>query len=458
MKKLSQLLLEYSTGGVYPMHMPGHKRNADILGDSPQYAIDITEISGFDDLHAPTGVIKDIEESLKSFYGSRRSFLLVNGSTCGIMAAITSLCSFGDKIIAARNCHRSVYKAIELYGLRPIWVMPPVDGNTGICGEISAEDVLEAAKQNRDAKLVVITSPTYEGVVSDIGAIAKACHSFDIPLMCDMAHGAHFPLFSELDSSYKAADIVITSLHKTLPCLTQTACANIYSQRVSKDRFAEALQIFETSSPSYLLMSSADRCMTLLEARGEELAQLHKERIERFNNSMREMKHLRVLGSEYRSFDFTKLVISCSDASVSGKELLDTLRDKYRIECEMASARYIVAMTSICDSDEGLARFAQALCETDASLECSPHGTFVPLCIPEISCTAYEAIRAEHAFTPLSECIGRVCGEYIMAYPPGVPVIVPGEIITQQVTDIITAMRENGLNVISRRDDSIITL
>lgn len=458
MKKLSHLLTEYSSGGVYPMHMPGHKRNADILGNSLPYAIDITEISGFDDLHAPTGVIRDIGESLKSFYGCRKSYLLINGSTCGIMAAITSVCSFGDKIIAARNCHRSVYKAIELYGLRPVWVMPPVDSDTGICSEVSAEGVREAIEQNRDAKLVVMTSPTYEGVISDIGAIADACHRLDIPLLCDMAHGAHFPLFGELDSSYTHADIVITSLHKTLPCLTQTACACIYSERVDTERFAGALQIFETSSPSYLLMSSADRCMSLTETCGDELAGLHRERIARFNNDVKDMKHLRVIGSKYRSFDFTKLVIGCNNTSISGRELFDTLRDKYRIECEMASARYIVAMTSICDSDEGLARFAQALCKIDATLTCAPQDTFVSLCMPVISCTAYEAIRAEHAFTPLSECIGSVCGEYILAYPPGVPVIAPGEVITQQVLDIIAAMRESGLNIISESKNGIITI
>lgn len=429
------------------MHMPGHKRNTDLLGERFPYGTDITEITGFDDLHAPSGVISDIQASLKSFYSSRESFLLVNGSTCGIMAAITSACSFGDKIIVARNCHRSVYKAIELYSLRPVWIMPQTDAGTGICGEISPESIRSAIEQNSDAKLVVLTSPTYEGVISSIGEIADICHSADIPLLCDMAHGAHFPLFQELDASYKAADIIVTSLHKTLPCLTQVACANVYSDRISAERMASSLQMFETSSPSYLLMSSAERCMDLLESRGEELAKLHRERIRRFHSSVSGMKHLRLIGDEYGSFDFTKLVIDCHNTYITGRELFDTLRDKYRIECEMASAKYVLAMTSICDSDEGISRLSSALCEIDATLEYRKGKPFLQICIPPASCTAYDAARAEHTLLPLGECEGKVCGEYIVAYPPGIPVIAPGEMITQQALDIIGDMRKNGLNV-----------
>lgn len=440
------------------MHMPGHKRNTELLGTALPYSTDITEITDFDDLHAPNGVIKEIEKSLSGFYNSRRSFLLVNGSTCGIMAAITSICSFGDKIIAARGCHRSVYKAIELYGLEPVWVMPQIDGKTGICCEISAADIRSAIEQNSDAKLAVITSPTYEGVISDIGIIADVCHSHGIPLLSDMAHGAHFPLFSDLDASYTKADIVITSLHKTLPCLTQTACANIYSDAVSAERFASALQIFETSSPSYLLMSSAERCMTLLLEQGENLATQHEKRIARFKEAISGMKHLRIIGGEYRSFDFSKLVIACCGTSINGRELFDILRDKYRIECEMASARYVIAMTSICDSDEGLSRLADALCEIDSSLTGSQSEPFLPLFAPSVACTAYNAVRSEQSVTALDDCIGKVCGEYIYAYPPGVPVLAPGEVITGQALSTIAAMKKSGLNVRSAYDGGIVTL
>lgn len=438
---------------LYPMHMPGHKRNTDILGNSLPYGIDITEITGFDDLHCASGVIDDIQRRLAAFYGAKKSFLLVNGSTCGIMAAAVALCSFGDKIIAARNCHRSVYKAIELYNLSPDWVTPPFDTAAGIFASVSAEAIEKAIERTPDAKAVIITSPTYEGVISDTEKIAKVCESHGIPLICDEAHGAHFPLFC---TSRAVGDISVTSLHKTLPCLTQVACLNIFSDKVDTERIAETLQMFETSSPSYVLMASADRCMTLLEKGGKELAQRHTDRLGYFYKAAENLKHLYIKNSE--NCDKSRIVICCENTDISGRELFDRLRRDLDIECEMASMRYVVALTSICDSDEGLLRLENALAAIDKNLHKAQCTSLPEIIAPKVCKTAYEAQKCEKTLISLGDSIGRVCGEYVWAYPPGVPVIAPGEVITAEAVQSITEMRRARLNVTSRDEQKLLIL
>ena len=446
-------LKKYGEGGTYPMHMPGHKRNAALLGNALPYGIDITEISDFDDLHNANGVIDYIQQRLAAFYGAKKSFLLVNGSTCGIMAAVVSLCSFGDKIIAARNCHRSVYRAIELYNLSPEWVIPPYDTQTGIFGCVTAESIEIAIEKCPDAKAVIITSPTYEGVISDIDKISLVCKRHGIPLICDEAHGAHFPLFY---GGRAFSDISVTSLHKTLPCLTQVACLNIFSDKVDIDRLAETLQMFETSSPSYVLMASADRCMSLLETDGKELAARHTKRLEHFYKATERLRHLYIKNSE--NCDKSRIVICCENTDISGRELFDRLRREFDIECEMASMRYAVALTSICDSDEGLICLENALVAIDKNLrtvQCTP---LPKMCAPTVCKTAYAAERCEKTLVSVDESIGKVCGEYVWAYPPGVPVIAPGETVTAQAAQNILEMRRAKLNVISRGKEKILTL
>ena len=301
MKRLTDRLNELSEGNTYPFHMPGHKRNTELMGTLLPYGIDITEITGFDNLHGADGIIDDIQSRLCSFYKSKKSFLLVNGSTCGIMSAITCLCCIGEGIVAARNCHKSVYKAIELYKLSPAWVSPEFDASTGIMGRISPQSVENALKSS-GAGLVVITSPTYEGVISNIPEIAKVCHKYGALLMVDMAHGAHLPLMGNFEEAY-GADIAVVSLHKTLPCLTQTACLNVYSDKIDVARLAESLSAFETSSPSYPLMASVDRCMTLIEKQGCQLADKYKSLLGDFYDRTFRLKALRI----YRTDDYGRL-------------------------------------------------------------------------------------------------------------------------------------------------------
>ena len=299
-KRLLDELIDYSKSGAVPMHMPGHKRNAkadylDIL--NAQY--DITEIDGFDNLHRPEGILKAAMNKAATLYKSSNTFFLINGSTCGILAGMKSCLKHGDEIIMARNCHKSVYHGVELLGLTPYFLYP--ENVEGICGQISPVELEELIQAHTNVKLVVITSPTYEGIISDIEELSKVAHRYNIPLMVDAAHGAHMGFNDYFGPSAVSAgaDIVINSLHKTMPSLTQTALAHVNGGLVNEKEFARCLSIFETSSPSYLLMASIDGCINLVMDKGEELFDAYEQRVRRFYEAVKELEHLRVLDYKY---------------------------------------------------------------------------------------------------------------------------------------------------------------
>ncbi|HOD93174.1 MAG TPA: aminotransferase class I/II-fold pyridoxal phosphate-dependent enzyme, partial [Clostridia bacterium] len=253
---------------IIPFHMPGHKRNIQCsmflrkLGAK----YDITEIPGYDNMHNPDGIILNVMQKAEKLWNSKRSFLLINGSTCGIQAAINTLADPKDKIIVARNCHKSVYNMIELQDLKPVFINPVINNELGIYGSIEPETLDKVLTNNPDAKLVIVTSPTYEGVISDIKSLCQVSHNHNVPIVVDEAHGAHLKLNRYFDNSAitAKADIVIQSLHKTLPSLTQTAIAHVCSNNINCENFQRNLSVFQTSSPSYILLSSIEGCIDLL--------------------------------------------------------------------------------------------------------------------------------------------------------------------------------------------------
>lgn len=433
-------LLENAESGIYPMHMPGHKRNEKFLKMVNPYTIDITEVDGFDDLHAPEEIILEAMEKGKNLYKSHQCFLLVNGSTCGILSAICACVPKGGRLIAARNCHKSVYNAIALTECESVFIMPETDPQNGICYGITAAQVEKALSENPDASAVVITSPTYEGVVSDIGKISKVTRKYGVPLIVDEAHGAHFgfsPLFPESAVS-KGADIVIQSLHKTLPSFTQSAVLHICTEFGGKFPVQRYLSIFQSSSPSYILMAGIDRCFDILKNEGTELFELYENRLKKFYSSMKKLKVIKILPEEYpKGFirDMGKIVIDLSSSSLTGGEFSQLLLKKYKIQLEMASSCYAIAMTSICDTDEGFERLKEALIEIDSLLSKSENTRhFSPL--PEKTETVIkisEALSASSRDIPISEADGKISGEFIYAYPPGIPIIAPGERFTHKV-------------------------
>lgn len=441
MERLYKELLKLKKDGPYPFHMPGHKRNENISFLSDAYGIDITEIDNFDNLHDANGIIKEAEENAARLYGSNETHFLVNGSTCGILAAIFSVTKKGDKIIVARNCHKSVYNAIQLNELNPIYVYPDVIGKEKLLGSIDASKIEEAIINNPDVKAVIITSPTYDGILSDVASIAKKAHEFDIPLIVDEAHGAL--LFIEGRSAViNGADIVINSVHKTLPALTQTALIHVNGGLCNREKLREYLSIFQTSSPSYVLMASIDYAMDLLEGEGNVLYRDYCVRTVALKEKLRKLRHLRLITRDELSlfdifdFDEGKIIISTEETKMSGKELSHILLEKYNIQSEMSCSNYILLMSTLMDTMDGINLLIDSLLEIDDRIsECS-------LC--EDICYSESQINK---LREIKKIIGLKSDRTIYVYPPGVPVIVKGEILSEEdYLEIETAIK-TGLDV-----------
>ena len=461
---LRDQLLKYASTDACPMHMPGHKRNTALLGEGLPYSIDITEIDGFDNLHDPHGVLLDTAGLAAALYGSRRAFLLINGSTAGILAAIRGTVKRGEKIIMARNCHKSVYHAAELNLLKTVYLMPEADGETGIGGSVTAAQVERALREHPDAKPVVITSPTYEGVVSDICAISDAAHRRGVPVLVDEAHGAHLGFSGGFpaEALKSGADLVIMSLHKTLPALTQCALAHVGGSLVDAEKIAGQLAIFETSSPSYVLMSSIDDCVRRLAAEKNALFTAYEQRMQRFDDAVRGLEKLRVLchGADrlldhetFFRYDPGKVVICTGRTGLTGSALTALLRDRYRIELEMAYAGYAIGMTSICDPEEHVQRLADALIEIDRCAEANgASGRAASPCpLPPQEKPIWQAVEEKGIFLPLEDAAGAMSLEYVCAYPPGIPLITPGERIEKRMIRFIGSLAASSVGIHSTK-------
>lgn len=452
--RLLDALTAYSSSGFCPMHMPGHKRT-DLTGADLPYNIDITEIEGFDNLHDSNGILKSLSDRCAAEYGSRHCFMLVNGSTCGIQAAVRAAVNRGDKVIVARNCHVSVYNAIEVNCLNPVYISPNADRLTGISGSITPQQVENALCNNPDAKLVVLTSPTYEGIVSDVSEIARIAHAHSVPLLVDSAHGAHLGFCDEFPENAVGcgADMVVMSLHKTLPSLTQTALLHLCSDRIDKNKIERSLSIFETSSPSYVLLASIDACMDYVENRKGEFVK-YSRLLDRFYLNIAKLNHLSVLNGKDRlrhdgffDFDKSKLIVMTLNSSVNGLQLAEILRCEYKIEVEAVCSDYIIAMTSVCDSEHNIERFERALIEIDATLDHAKKSPLVPIFVPEMKMLPCEAAEADFEPVLFENSVGRVSAESVWAYPPGIPLIEPGEEISDELIRCLRALESRDVRL-----------
>lgn len=477
-----QQLISYGESDVYPFHMPGHKRR--VLPFPNPYTIDITEIDGFDNLHHAEGLIREAEERAAKLYGADRSYYLVNGSTCGLLAAICAAARRGDKVLAARNCHKAVYHAISMQGLSAEFLYPAITRGD-LQGQITAAQVEEALTKHPDIAVVILTSPTYEGIVSDVAAIAACCHAHGAALIVDEAHGAHFGFgagFPE-NAVRLGADAVIMSLHKTLPSFTQTALLHCNGTRIDPGRVARYLGVYETSSPSYLFMAGMDACIDLIREQGAELFAEYRRRLDAFYRDTADLAQLHVMRredlckEEVYDWDDSKLIIYAG--AMGGEALHQELLGHYHLQMEMVSADYVLGMTSLMDTDEGMRRLVTALHEIDeknGQLVTALHETDekkgrlnAALCetnekkgrlnAAEAGFTArmyrenprrmqiYQALDLPYREVPLDEAVGKMAADYVYLYPPGIPLIVPGEVITEEFIRHIRECRERKLNV-----------
>lgn len=460
---LEEKLKEYSKTDIYPFHMPGHKRRMEKAWNP--YDLDITEIDGFDNLHQPREILLEAQEKAARIYGAKESFYLVNGSTCGILAAISATVSVGGKILVARNCHKSVYNGIFLRQLDAVYAYPE-ETSWGIQGQVTAENIEKLLQENPEVEAVLITSPTYDGITSDVEKIAEVVHGFGLPLIVDAAHGAHLGFVSDFPENpvHLGADIVIESVHKTLPAFTQTALLHICSQRVSIKQIKQYLGIYETSSPSYILMAGIDSCMEYLEQEGKEDLEKLSERLDAFYEKVKDLKNLKVLikedltPEEAYDFDKSKILIFSNKKAVSGARLSQILLECYHIQMEMVSGQYVLALCSVKDTQEGFRRLADALKELDESETFRenvslieemdfPNGTLRIYKKQKQFLPIYKAQQGETTEVAFEDAIGKLAGEYIYLYPPGIPLIVPGEEITRQFLEDIETCQAAGLRV-----------
>lgn len=455
-RSLLDFLPEHAALDPVSFHMPGHKGSqlykklgyGEILDKLMD--CDITEIPGADNLFQTEDVILEIMEKYKKLYGSKKSYLLVNGSSVGLIAGILSCAGRGDKVIMARNSHKSIFNAMRLGGLDPVYLFPEILGDHGILGGISPEEVKRLMDENPEAMCVVLPSPNYYGICSDIRAIADACHERNKVLIVDQAHGAHLRFIGEgypMSAEEGGADIVINSTHKTLASWTQTAVMNVMSDMVDLNVIEDNLQILESSSPSYPLMLSLDINADILldEVKSEKLIGEWREAVEIFYTAAVQIPGLRII--EDPMLDRTKLNMDMGALGLTGNELEKLLNER-GIFVELVTGNIIMGMTGIGTTKEHVGRLITALKEIAS--ERSPED-----CSGAKEQPGILTFRPERAPVPeekesvlIDDCAGRVCAGSIIPYPPGIPLLCPGEVITNDLIDYVKRLRSMGEKVI----------
>lgn len=469
MQTLYDSLVNYGESDFYPYHMPGHKRSHSAGTLSEIYKLDITEIEGFDNLHQAEGVIRQAQESAAKLYGSEETFFLVNGSTCGVLAAISSVTNRQDTVLIARNCHKSVYNAAFLKELNLRYIYPGQITEYDISDAVSPEEVKTALERYPECRAVVITSPTYEGIVSDIETISRIVHEKGKILIVDEAHGAHFGLAQGLPENAvrQGADIVIHSLHKTLPSMTQTALLHVNGPRIDRVKLRRYLSIYQSSSPSYVLMASMDSCISYLLENAESSFEKIKKNHKNFSDCMEKCRHIRIgkeevlweKGYNVSVWDICKLVISVKGTSINGQELYDMLLSEFHLQMEMAADSYVLAIMTISDGEEGWKRLADALLQIDDRIEDGVEKSEHHMSHqPTVRMTIAQALECVSREVPLEQAQGEVSGGFINLYPPGIPIIVPGEVIDACIIRQIQESLKLGLRVqgISENADVVI--
>ncbi len=492
---------------VYPYHMPGHKRNAGAGLPEGFAELDITEIEPFDDLHHAQGILKEAMKEAAELYGAEQTYFLVNGSTCGVLAAISASVAEGDILLLARNAHMSAYHGTYLRRCHIVPLYPKRLAEYGVYGAVEAGEVENLLGRYPEAKAVFITSPTYDGFVSDVKSIAEVVHAYGKLLIVDEAHGAHFGLDGRMPpgSLDCGADLVIHSLHKTLPSLTQTALLHVKGSRADRGRLERFLRIYQSSSPSYLLMGSIDQCIRQMRKNRAEWYDSFFERRERLMKELSALRVLRVMyagaekvktggaGAEKtknddtetavesfcNQFDPCKLMIFCDRAGISGVELQRILLEDYHLQMEMAGANYVLAILTVMDTREGYLRLAGALKEIDAAChETYKDGVKESANVLEESTeqdlflSAVSSMQEQEACMPLAVAMdndhtedvelqdteGRIVTEFVYAYPPGISVILPGERMTRQVITLLMDYRKRGMTLQGPADETLRTV
>ena len=457
-------------------HIPGHKKG---IGMDPEFrefigenalSIDLINIGPLDDLHLPKGIIKQSQELAAKAFGADYTFFSVQGTSGAILAMIMSVCGPGDKILVPRNVHKSIMSAIVLSGAIPIFIHPEVDSYFGISHGITPDSIERALALHPDTRAVLVINPTYYGISGDLRKIVNIAHSRNIPVLVDEAHGAHIHFHKELPLSAMeaGADIAATSVHKLGGSLTQSSILNLRGNLISSKRVQSVLSMLTTTSTSYLLLASLDVARKSLATVGQALLEDTIQKAETTRSKINEIDHLYCMGREILestaavALDPTKLLISVKELGITGFKAEKWLRNRFNIEVELSDLYNILCIVTTGDSEENLLTLVHALTElseeyknqTDENVDSS---VLLPE-IPSLALTPRDAFYSETEVIPFDQSTGRIIAEFVMVYPPGIPIFIPGEIITDENLLYTRKNIEAGLPVQGAEDDQLKTI
>ena len=456
---------------VVPFDVPGHKHgrgNPELtafLGEQ-SVSIDVNSMKPLDNLCHPVSVIKEAEILAADAFGAAHAFLMVGGTTSSVQSMVLSTCKRGDKIILPRNVHRSVINALVLCGAIPVYVNPEVDKKLGISLGMKREQVAKAIRENPDAVAVLVNNPTYYGICSDLKAIVKMAHDAGMLCLADEAHGTHFYFGENMPVSAMAAgaDMASVSMHKSGGSLTQSSLL-LVGENINAGHVRQIINLTQTTSGSYLLMSSLDISRRNLALRGKEVFAKVVQMAEYARDEINAIGGYYAFGKELINkdsicdFDPTKLSVHTIDIGLAGIEVYDILRDDYDIQIEFGDIGNILAYLSIGDRPGELERLVSALAEIRRRYKRDPSGLMSQEYIdPEVVASPQEAFYADKKSVPISESVGCVCSEFVMCYPPGIPILAPGERITKEILDYIEYAKVKGCSLTGPEDPDILTL
>lgn len=455
---LFDALKAYQKRRVIPFDVPGHKHGngipelRDFLGDNT-LQIDVNSMKPLDNIGNPTGVIRDAEELLAAAYGADAAFFLVNGTTFGCQAMVMAACQPGDKIILPRNVHESVIHALILSGAVPVYMQPEIIPRLGIAAGVSFDTFAQTVSENPDAKAVFLINPTYYGMTSDLERIIKLAHKSNMAVLVDEAHGAHFHFHPELPPSAvpMGADMSAVSLHKTGGALTQSSALLLNERFYRRDYIKTILNLTQTTSASYLLMASLDVARKMLATDGSRVISHVLELARYARNELNRVDGLYAFGSELvngkgvAGFDETKLGVCVTGLGLTGHQVYDLLRDEYNIQIEFGDVHNILAILSVGDTLENVMALVDALRDISRKYATGRNvETWVNLTNPDIIVSPRDAFYSRKKRIPLEAAEGEISGESIMAYPPGIPIVSPGERIDRSIIDhILFLKRQN---------------
>ncbi|MDW4509540.1 aminotransferase class I/II-fold pyridoxal phosphate-dependent enzyme [Priestia megaterium] len=469
-------LLEHANKNPIQFHIPGHKKGngmdpefKEFIGENA-LSIDLINIAPLDDLHQPRGIIKQAQDLAAEAFGADHTFFSIQGTSGVIMAMIMSVCGPGDKIILPRNVHKSIMSGIVLSGATPIFIHPQVDPNLGISHGVPPESIEKVLKQHPDAKAVLVINPTYFGIAGDLRKIVEITHSYNIPVLVDEAHGVHIHFHDELPLSamQAGADMAATSVHKLGGSMTQSSILNVQGTLVSPERIQAILSMLTTTSTSYILLASLDTARKSLATEGQALLEETIRLAEKTRVLINEIDYLYCVGRETLgtsatyAIDPTKVIVSVKELGITGYAVEKWLRKKFNIEVEMSDLYNILCIITPGDKEEDLIKLIYALRELSLEFnnQSDVHVNNAVLLpdIPVLALTPRDAFYAETEVVPFEESVGRIIAEFVMVYPPGIPIFIPGEIITEENLLYTKKNIEAGLPVQGAEDTALKSL